>query len=94
MRELEQQAAIKFLWKEGCLAKNIHDRLQAVYGDAAYALPSVYFWIKELKCGREDTVGQLCSGWPPIDNLDAEILCLLRGSPFRAVRSIAEEVVI
>jgi hypothetical protein len=42
MNELEQQAVIKFLWKEGYLAKNIHGRLQAIYGDTVHALPSVY----------------------------------------------------
>jgi hypothetical protein len=43
MRELEQRAVIKFLWKEGYLAQQFHEGLQAVYGDAAYALSSVYF---------------------------------------------------
>jgi transposase len=92
MSEHEQRSVIKFLWKEGCLAKTIHTRLQAVYGDVAYALPSVYLWIKEFKCGREDIADQPRSGLPPIDNLDANILCVLRHSPFGTVRSIAEEL--
>lgn len=43
MGELEQRPVIKFLSKEGWLAKSIRDGLQAVYGDTAYTLPSVYF---------------------------------------------------
>jgi hypothetical protein len=74
------------------LAKTIHIRLQAVSDDVAHALPSVYFWIKEFKCGREDIADQPRSGRPPIDNLDADILCVLRPSPFGMVRSIAEEL--
>jgi hypothetical protein len=75
--EFGQQYVMKFLWKEGCLAKNIHDRVQAINGDAAYAFSSVYFWIKEFKCVREDIVDQPRSGRLPIDNLDADILCAL-----------------
>jgi hypothetical protein len=51
MGEVEQRSVIRFLWKEGCPVQNIYARLQAVYGAPAYALPSVYFWIKEFKCG-------------------------------------------
>jgi hypothetical protein len=31
------------------MAKNIHNKLRTIYDDAACALPSVYFWIRELK---------------------------------------------
>jgi hypothetical protein len=75
MNEREQRAAIKFLWKEGCPAKEIHDRLQAVYGDAAYAHARVYYWVKELRCGRDDTLRQTRPGRPPIENLEADIMC-------------------
>jgi hypothetical protein len=92
MSELEQRAVIKFLWKEGCPAIEIHERLQAVYGNAAYAPPSVDYWVKAVSCGRDDIVDQTRPGRPPIDNLDADILCVLQHSPFATVRSIAEEV--
>jgi hypothetical protein len=92
MSELEQGTVIQFLSKEGRLAKRFHERLQAVYSDAAYVLPSVYFWVKEVKCGREDIVDQPRPGRPPIDNLDADILCVVRHPPFATVRSISEEV--
>jgi transposase len=92
MSELEQRAVITFLWKEGCLAKRIHKKLQAAYRNAAYALPSVYFWVQEFKGRRDDIVDQPRPGRPPLDNLDADIHCLLRDSPFAPVRSIAEEV--
>jgi hypothetical protein len=52
----------------------------------------VEFWIRELKCGREDVVDQPRSGLPLIDNRDADTLSVLRHSPFETVRSIAEEV--
>jgi histone-lysine N-methyltransferase SETMAR len=92
MSELEQRAGIKFLWKERCPAKEIHERLQAVDGDAAYAPPSVYYSVKEFRCGRDDIVDQTRPGRSPIDNLDGDILCVLQYGPFATVRSIAEEV--
>jgi hypothetical protein len=92
MSEFKQRADIKFRRKEGCLTENIHDRPQAFYGYAAYAVTSTYFWIKEFKCARADIVDQSRSGRDPIDNLDADISCVMRQSPFRIFRSIAEEV--
>jgi hypothetical protein len=58
MSELEQRAVIKFLWKEGCAAKKLHERLQAVYANAADALPSIYFWVKEFKGIPKEIVDQ------------------------------------
>jgi hypothetical protein len=65
------RSVIKFLWKEGCPAKRIHERLQTVNGDAASALPSADFWVKDFKCEREDIVDQPRPGRPPTDNLNA-----------------------
>jgi transposase len=92
MTEFEQRALMKSLWKEGCLAKNIHERLQAVCGDAAFSISSVYFWVKEFECGRENIFDQPRQGRPSINNLYADGLCVLRDSPFTTVRSISEEV--
>jgi transposase len=91
MSELEQRGVIKFLWKEGCPAKQIRERPETVDGDASYAPPSVYYWVKEFRCGRDDVVDQTRPERPSIDNLDADILCVLQHSPFATVRSITEE---
>jgi hypothetical protein len=77
---------------EGCLAKSIPDRLQLIYGDASYALSSVFFWIMEFKGEWEEIVDQPCSGPPLINNLDADLLGVLWHSPFGTVRLIIEEV--
>jgi DNA-binding transcriptional MerR regulator len=92
MTELEQRAVIKFLWKEGFPTKEIRERLQAVDGDTASALPSVHLWIKEFRFGRDDIVDQTRPGRPPIDNLDADMLRVLQHSSFATVRSIPEEM--
>jgi predicted transcriptional regulator len=74
------------------LAKSIPDRFQPIYGDATYALSSVFFWVMELKGEREEIVDQPCSGRPLIDILDADLFVVLWHSPFGTVGSIAEEV--
>jgi hypothetical protein len=56
MSELDQQVAFIFLSKRGCFARNIHDRVQTIYADAAYAFPSVYIWIRECECERKDII--------------------------------------
>jgi hypothetical protein len=56
MSELQQRAVIKFIWKERCLANNVHGRLQAVDGHTASALSWAYFWIQKLNCSRENFI--------------------------------------
>ena len=52
MDRAKQKAVIEFLFKEGCLAKEIADRLRNVYGDTALSIGSVRHWIRLIKCGR------------------------------------------
>jgi len=43
----------EFLCKEGRAAKEIHDRLCAVYGNCAPSYSTVIRWSNEFWCGRE-----------------------------------------
>jgi hypothetical protein len=73
MSDLKSGTVINFLWKQSCLAKNVHDALQAIEGQAACAAPSVQFRAREFERGQSDIVDQPRPGRPPIDNLDAGI---------------------
>ena len=53
MDKIEYRAVIKFLTKEGKNAKEIHDRLVAVYNDTAPSYATVTRWHKEFRHGRE-----------------------------------------
>ena len=51
-RDLELCSMIKFLRKEGKKPKEIHERMNAVYGDVSPSYYQVKFWSKQFKWGR------------------------------------------
>ena len=44
MRDLELRSVIKFLTKEGKKLKEIHERMNTVYGDVSSSYHQVKFW--------------------------------------------------
>lgn len=53
MDQIEYRAVFKFLTKEGKHAKEIHNRLTAVYDDTAPSFATAKHWHKEFRRGRE-----------------------------------------
>ncbi|GLH04476.1 Putative transposase [Gryllus bimaculatus] len=53
MRDFEDSSVIKFLTKEEKQQKEIHKRLDVVYGEDAPSYFKVKFWAKQFKRGRE-----------------------------------------
>ena len=66
MRLLELRSTIKFLTKEGKKPKDIHERMNAVYGDISPSYYQVKFWSKQFKWGRESIEDDSCSGGPVV----------------------------
>ena len=58
----ELHSVIKFLTKEGKKPKEIHERMNAVYGDVSSSYYQVKFWSKQFKRGRGTIEDDLCSG--------------------------------
>jgi hypothetical protein len=88
--DFAQRAIIRFLFKEGVNANQIHMRLLAQFGDEAYSLRSVRRWYQYVRQGRELIHDELRSGWPPVDFLDIQILSNLEKYPFHSAYSLAE----
>ena len=42
------------LYQSGHSVKDIHSILTNEFGQHAYSLPSIYFWIRQAKSGRKD----------------------------------------
>jgi hypothetical protein len=82
--ELEQRMSIRFLFREPAEPRNIHARLSAQFGGAAYSLRSVQRWCPYIQHGRELLDDEPRSGRPPIDFLDIEILSSFEKQPFHS----------
>jgi hypothetical protein len=50
--------------------------------------------MTEIWHGRPDLHNEICSGIPPLDDLDRRILAILGKSPFKSAHSIAERLVV
>jgi histone-lysine N-methyltransferase SETMAR len=88
--EYEQRVIIKFLAIEKVDAREIARRLRVAFGEDAYALRTVQFWMAEVRRGREDLHDEHRPGRPPLDHIDSRILALLDRAPFESARSMAE----
>jgi hypothetical protein len=54
LMESDQRVISKFLVNDGLDAHQIAPNLAAQFGEDAYALRTVQFWIDEVRRGRED----------------------------------------
>jgi hypothetical protein len=70
------------------------DRLQAQFGVYAYQFRTIRFWIAEARLGRKDLYDEICTGRPPLDDLDSKILAILDKSSFKSAYSIAERLLV
>ena len=52
MKDVALHSIIKFLTKEGKNPKEIHVRMNAVYGDVSHSYYQVKFWSKQFKWDR------------------------------------------
>jgi hypothetical protein len=87
---------IKFLLNEKANDHDISDRMQAQFGEHAYAFAMVRFWITEVQLDCQDLHDEIRTRRLPLDDLDAKILAILDKSPFefKSAHSIAETLCI
>ena len=64
MRDLGLLFLIKLLTKEGKKPKEIHERMNALFGDVSPSYYQVKFWSKQFKWGRESIEDDSRSGRP------------------------------
>jgi hypothetical protein len=83
---------IKFLRFKGIKLIDIHHESTKVFGEEAYALPRVKYWIHQLKTGRTIMTDDVRPGRPSIDHIDALILKRLTETPFALVRSLSKDL--
>jgi hypothetical protein len=92
LMEVEQRCIIKFLHLKGLKLGDIVVELSTLYGEDAYTRLSKKYWLHQLKLGRTDLTTQHVGGRSYLDYTDAEILSVLRISPFSSMRTIADSL--
>jgi hypothetical protein len=88
--EYDQKVIIKFILNERVDPGDIADRLQAKFGGHASQLRTVQFWITQGWLSHQDLHGDIRTGRPPLNDLDAKILAVFDKSFSESARSIAE----
>jgi hypothetical protein len=90
--EVEQRCIINFRHLKGLKLGDIVVEHSTLYEEDAYTRPSIKYGLHQLNLGRTDLTTQRVGGIPYLDDTDAEILSLLRISPFSSVRTIADSL--
>lgn len=91
----DQRAVIQFLCAEGLQPLQIHTRMQAVYGNACFAYPTVKEWYRKFKNGREGTNDKPRPGALSTASTDRNVACvegLIRENRRISIRAISENV--
>ena len=76
-QNIEFRAVIKFLTKEGAMAKEIHRRMADVYGDSSPKYSTVAKWSAEFKRGR-DSLEDDPRPSHPADVISQEMMTMFR----------------
>ncbi len=89
---MEQRYFIKCLYLSGDSAHQIIEKLREWFGDDALHRTQIYFWIAEVKRGREDLSDVPRAGRPRDEIVDCEIKSILQLHPYATIRMIASIV--
>jgi hypothetical protein len=88
--EYNQQVIIKFLVNDGLDAHQIAPKLAAQFGEDAYPLRTVQFWIDKARKGRENLHGAPRSETLRQVDLISRIQSRLDENPFQSARSMTD----
>ena len=87
---MEQRVFIKIAFEDGLAALETHRKLVEHYGGEALSYPSVTYWRREFRMGRQDVEDSPKTGRPPDFGIRLRIESALAAFPNGSVRSIAE----
>lgn len=91
----DQRAVIQFLGAEGCQPAKIHQRMQAVYGNACVSKTTVNDWCRQFRQGRQTTADLARPGASRVATTPANIAAvetLIRGERRLSIKAIAADL--
>jgi hypothetical protein len=83
--DMEQHHVVKILSIKGLKLGEIARELLSAYGSCGYAPPNIKDWLHQIKFGRANLGTQHAGPRQPFDDIDTEILSLLRKYPLSLV---------
>jgi histone-lysine N-methyltransferase SETMAR len=86
---LEQRHVIRFLLKDHVPPALIPGRLSKVYGEDAMKKTQVFYWVAEIRGGREDLSDERRPGRPPDVGIDTILAHRLEKDPHTTARKLA-----
>lgn len=89
---MEQRYFIKFMFIEGYSPNEIISKLSDIYGDQALHKTQVYYWLAEIKRGRDDLRDEQRTGRPCTEFLDDQIKACININPHFSCRVIASMI--
>ena len=88
---MEQRYAIAFMLRKEMSPKEIILELEDVYGKEALKKTAVYYWIGQIRMGRNDLSNEPSPGRPIDISIDQFIIKQLELDPFSTARMIARK---
>jgi hypothetical protein len=79
--EIEPRDVVSYLHRKGLKLPAIATELAAVYLEDTFDNNRVKYWLHEIKLHRSDRSDRPSSGQPPLEDIDARVLQVLKAEP-------------
>ena len=89
---MDQRFAIKFLLRKMMDPKDIIKEMKETYREECYSDSQIYFWIRQIKCGRQDLSDLPKPGRPVDEQLTVTIQKAFNKNQFASARSVARKI--
>lgn len=88
--EIEQRYALAFCYRRGMKTNEIVEIFAETYGEEAYSIDAIRYWLRQIKTGRVNLHEQPIHGKPTDDGITPAIKSMIENNPLLSARQIAK----